>query len=218
MQAVLSDDWARAEAPAALQATLVYLEALTRAPTAVGPADIDQALAAGVSPGALEQATLMVGLFAYMNRMVDAFGADVTPEQAEVIATRLDTIGGGSERLARPKPWQRQHGALPKRIVEQLALVRSGPGDAPAELRTAVEARVAAASGGQRPAAAPLPASVAALVDVMTADAHGVTDAHIDALKADDWSEEAIYEVVFTASFAACVGRMERSFTLLADR
>ena len=160
----------------------------------------------------------MAGLFAYMNRMVDAFGADVTSEQAEVIPVCLDTIGGGSTHLAGVRPWQRAHGVLPATLLDQLALVRSGPGDALADLRTAVEARVAAASGGERPAAAPLPVSVAGLVDVMTADAHGVTDAHIDALKVDGWSEEAIYEVVFTASFAACVGRMERSFTLLADR
>jgi alkylhydroperoxidase family enzyme len=52
----------------------------------------------------------------------------------------------------------------------------------------------------------------------MAADAHGVTDAHIADLKADGWSEEAIYEMVFVISFAAGVGRMERSVSVLRGR
>lgn len=85
-------------------------------------------------------------------------------------------------------------------------------------LRVAIEARVAAVSGATREPAGDLPPEVADLVDTLAADGHGVTDAHIGALTSADWSEEAIYEMVFVASFAAGVGRLERSLGLLATR
>ena len=178
---------------------------------------IQRTLAAGVSPGALEHATLRCWLFSYMNRMVDAFGADVTPEQAEVLAKTLDSVHGRVEGLRGTKPWKRFAGEVPRELLDQLELIRTGEGDSPAELRTAIEARVALAAGGVRDSPAELPEAVAALVDVLAADAHGVEDAHIDALRAAGWSEEAIYEMIWVASFAAGLGRTERAIALLAD-
>lgn len=215
---MLGSDWETADLSAELRGTLGYLEALTRRPDSVDRAAVDVALGYGVEPGALEQATLMVALFSYMNRMVDAFGADVTPEQADQIASFLDKAGGGAEFLSRPKPWQRLRGQIPAALTEQLDVIRTGDGDCPAEIRTAIEARVAAESGARRTVAEPLPDEVEALAATLSADAHGVTDGHFADLKAEGWSEEAIYEMVFVASFAAGIGRLERSVAVLADR
>lgn len=214
----MSEGWREAEVSPELAGALGYLFALTRTPNAVGSAEVEAALARGTSAGALEQATLMAVLFAYMNRMVDAFGADITPEQAERVAGALDTVGGGLGKLSRARPWERLDGQLPQPLADQLAVIRAGPGDAPAPLRADLEAFVASRSGGRREGTPELPAAVEALAVTMAADAHGVTDAHIADLKADGWSEEAIYEMVFVISFAAGVGRMERSVSVLRGR
>ena len=157
-------------------------------------------------------------VFSYMNRMVDAFAADVSPAQAQTLAGMLDKIGGGVERFREAKPWTRFAGRLPAPLQAELEQIRQGEGDCPAELRSAIEARVAGASGGDRSGPTALPDEVAALADTLCADAHGVTDAHIANLKRAGWSEEAIYEMIYVASFAAAVGRMERAVGLLARR
>lgn len=197
--------------------TLDYIHALTRDPMAVDEDTVEAALASGASPGALEQATLMATLFAYMNRMVDAFGADVTQEQAKQIAGFLDTVGGGAELISRVRPWERFAGTIPQALVDQLHEVREGQGDSPPELRRAIEADVAGRSGGRREPADSMPPAIRRLVDTLAKDAHGVTDQHIDDLR-PDWSEEAIYEFIFVASLAAGLGRLERSVELLASR
>ncbi|MEX1288717.1 MAG: hypothetical protein AB1Z57_12315 [Acidimicrobiia bacterium] len=216
---MLSPDWVSADPDGRLGATLTYLDALTRRPDTIDDTAVDAALEAGVVPGALEQASLMVALFSYMNRMVDAFGADVTPEEAERIAAFLDRAGSGSERLGGGRrPWERLRGSLPDPLAGQLDIIRTGDGDCPVGVRVAIEARVAAVSGATRGPAGDLPPEVVALVDTLATDGHGVADAHIEALTSAGWSEEAIYEMVFVASFAAGVGRLERSLSVLADR
>lgn len=209
--------WAEAVAEPRVMATLVYLDALTRDPRSVGKETIDRALANGATAAELEQATLSCFAFSYMNRMVDAFGADVTPDEARTIGDAMDAMAGAGERVRRLKPWQRFEGVLPKAATNQLAIIRTGEGDCPVEVRTAIEARVALASGAERAGSTELPVEVAALADTLAADAHGVTDEHIAALKAATWSEEAIYEMVFVAAFAAGIGRTERAVRLLAE-
>ena len=215
METVLSDEWLEAPVDARTMATLRYLEVLTRDPLSVDEGVVRDAVDAGANPGALEQATLMAFLFAYMNRMVDAFGADVSPEQAERLGQFLERAGSGVELVTRVRPWERPGGALPESVIAQLALVRGDEGDSPRDLRIAIEADVARRSGGSRDQPSELPDAVRRLVDVLAEDAHGVTDTHIDDLR-PDWSEEAIYEFIFVASFAAAAGRLERSWTLLA--
>lgn len=214
MRTVLSSDWLGADGDAAIMGTLSFLNALTRDPISVDAGTIQMALATGVSAAALEQASLMVMVFSYMNRMVDAFGADVTPEQAEHLAGVLETMGGGAELLSRERPWERFNGTTPPPLLAQLDVIRTGDGDAPAGLRAAIEADVARRSGGIRDPMPALPPALLRLVDTLVEDAHGVTDEHIDDLRAD-WSEEAIYEFIFVASFAAGLGRLERAITLL---
>lgn len=217
METVLSDDWREAKATPRLMATLEYLFRLTRRPLEVDASVVDAAVAAGASPGALEQATLMAMLFAYMNRMVDAFGADATPAEAERLARVLNTVGGGAELISRARPWKRFAGEVPESFVAQLEEIRMGDGDSPASMRRTIEAYVAGRSGGRREPGAALAPPVQRLVDTLVADAHGVTDQHIDDLRAE-WSEEAIYEFIFVASFAAGLGRLERAVELLGAR
>lgn len=202
-----------------MMATLVFLEALTRRPNEVDASTVDTALQQGASAGGLEQASLMVALFSYMNRLVDAFGADISPQQAQRVSGVLNTVGNASEKLGGSVgPWKRFGGSLPTTLTEQLEAIRTAEGDSPADLRTALEAYVAANSGGVRPVIQPLAPEVLALADTLSEDAHGVTDQHISDLKAANWSEEAIYEMVFVACFASCIGRMERAVELLANR
>ena len=57
-----------------LRPILRFAGKLTQSPEAVGQADIDTLLAAGWSEQAIEDAVNVVGLFNYVNRLVDAVG------------------------------------------------------------------------------------------------------------------------------------------------
>lgn len=60
----------------AFRAILRFAEKLTRRPAEVGQADIDALTAAGWSEQAVEDAINVIALFAYVNRLVDAFGIE----------------------------------------------------------------------------------------------------------------------------------------------
>lgn len=220
VDAILSPDGGhKAPVEPRLQATLVYLDRLTREPTSVTEAFIDEVLAAGASPSGLEHASLNCFVFSVINRMVDAFGADVSPAQAKTLGAVLDKGGGAVARLqGRPKPWARYGGTLPAPLTTCIREIRQGKGDAPPRIRAAIEARVARQAGAIRPEPSAIPEEIIDLVDTIAVDAHGVTDAHIEGAKAAGWSEAAIYEFVFVASFAAGLGRLERATGLLAPR
>ncbi|MEM9460584.1 MAG: hypothetical protein AAGF11_40825 [Myxococcota bacterium] len=213
------DGWRTAPVEPRLAATLMYLDRLTREPESVTEAFIDEVIAAGATPSGLESASLVCLVFSVINRLVDAFGADLSPVEAQTLGAVLDKGGSAVARLrGRPKPWVRYGGTIPAPLTTCLQEVRQGKGDAPPPIRAAIEARVARQAGTIRPEPPALPEEVTDLVDTIAADAHGVTDAHIDRLKAAGWSEPAVYEFVFVASFAAGLGRLERAIRLLAAR
>lgn len=58
------------------QALLKLAETLTRTPDVFGQADVEAALQAGWSEQAVEDAVNVVGLFNYINRLVDAAGIE----------------------------------------------------------------------------------------------------------------------------------------------
>ena len=60
-----------------LQATLVFLETLTRRPEELTRADAEAVYAAGVSPQALRDAATVCALFNMIVRLADSLGWDV---------------------------------------------------------------------------------------------------------------------------------------------
>ncbi|MEM6294916.1 MAG: hypothetical protein AAGA54_26835 [Myxococcota bacterium] len=197
---------------------MTFLEALARRPNEVGEDAVNRAIGGGATAADLEHASMMVALFSVMNRMVDAFGADVTQEQADAIGRALDTAGGAMALGKRSASWTRLRGATPARLLAQRDAIQTGDGDAPAELRTAIERHVARSSGNPTAESLPLPPELEAIAVTLAEDAHGMTDAHIqDGLHAG-WSEEALYEFIFCAAFGSGLTRLERALTLLADR
>ncbi len=196
---------------------MAFLEALARSPNEVDLGTVDEALGAGASPAGLEHASMMVALFSVMNRMVDAFGADVTPAQADAIGRALNTAGGATGR-GKPRAWTRLDGQVPERLQLQRDAIRSGPGDSPKELRAAVADAVARRSGDPTAGGAVLPPELSAIADTLANDAHGMTDAHIENGRHAGWSEEALYEFIFCAAFASGLTRLRHALTLLAER
>jgi alkylhydroperoxidase family enzyme len=80
-RAVLAD-WRTAPVPDGLRATLGYLARLTLEPESLGPADVEAVRAAGVSDEALEDAVHVAALFNVIDRLADALGFHVPPEEA----------------------------------------------------------------------------------------------------------------------------------------
>jgi len=72
-------DWRSAPLRPELTATLVFLEKLTLRPDELGPADADEARAAGVSDPALRDAATVCALFSMIVRLADSLGWDVPP-------------------------------------------------------------------------------------------------------------------------------------------
>lgn len=78
MQAI-ARDWRTAPLNEVDQALCAYAEKLTRAPSAMGEADVERLRAAGCDDVAIHDATQIIGFFNYINRVADALG--VEPER-----------------------------------------------------------------------------------------------------------------------------------------
>jgi alkylhydroperoxidase family enzyme len=93
VQAVLRD-WRSAPVDGRISAALAYLEKLTLTPESVGAGDVLAARAAGVSDGALREATYVCFLFSVMDRLADVFGFDVpTPSEMRRASRILARFG-----------------------------------------------------------------------------------------------------------------------------
>ena len=67
-------DWRTAPVEPGLRATLGLLEKVTLRPAEVGPADVAEVRAAGVSDEALEDALAVCACFNLIDRLADVFG------------------------------------------------------------------------------------------------------------------------------------------------
>ncbi len=76
------DDFTTAPIDEKLRATLGFLHKMTLSPEALGPADARQALSAGVSREALEEAMEVAYLFNVYDRLADAMGWDVPAQES----------------------------------------------------------------------------------------------------------------------------------------
>jgi hypothetical protein len=62
-----------------IRAVLSFLDKLAQKPHEIGPDDVRQVLATGVSAGALRNAIQIAEAFGIINRIADALGFDVPP-------------------------------------------------------------------------------------------------------------------------------------------
>jgi alkylhydroperoxidase family enzyme len=100
VEAVL-DDLETAPIDHRLRETLRFLRTLTLDPDALGPSDAERALAAGVSPEALEDAVDVCTLFNVIDRIADALGFDLPePDYWERVAPGF--LAGGYADPASP--------------------------------------------------------------------------------------------------------------------
>lgn len=210
VEAAQGEAWRTISKPTKLSATLVFLDELTARPEVFTSSAVERAVVNGASLNALEHAAMVCSAFSVINRMVDSFGADVPRDRVEQAGRVLDAAGRAMAmkdgRLLPP-----YQGAVPKPIERLRAGITGARGDCPTDLRTAIEAYVVADAGGDRPVQAQAiePPALRALVQAVARMPRQVTDDHVLDLKEQGWSEEAIYEVVFTAAAAAAVARFE---------
>ena len=76
----------------------MFLEVLTLRPDELGPADVDAALAAGVSRQALREAATVCALFSMIVRLADSLGWEVP--SAERLAARAPAMLDGGYAIA----------------------------------------------------------------------------------------------------------------------
>jgi alkylhydroperoxidase family enzyme len=69
--------------PEADRALLRYAEKLTRAPSTVGPEDVQQLRAAGFDDRAIHDACVIVSYYAFVNRVADGLGVELESSAAE---------------------------------------------------------------------------------------------------------------------------------------
>ena len=81
----------------------------------------------------LETASLMCALFSIMNRMIDAFGADIPRELVSRSGLFLDITGKVMSRRSRKGDPVPHAGELPPHAAALLRSIRDGDGDAPAD-------------------------------------------------------------------------------------
>ena len=205
---------------------LPFLYRMTREPTALTPADAESVMAAGVSRRQLEVAALVGVMFNVMNRLVDAFGADITDHQVAMLKPVLWTLGGIGRVLGRRRPSKLCFGASPPaEIARQIEAIHGPEGDTPRGVRVAASTRALERVGAtarplegrlegrlEEPLEEPLEElsePVRDYVDTIAADAHGVTDAHVEKLRAAGFSDIAIFELTFCIACGAAFGQLE---------
>ncbi|TNE43582.1 MAG: hypothetical protein EP343_32725 [Deltaproteobacteria bacterium] len=192
-----------------MKASLVFLEKLTLRPIELDLSDAKEAMEAGLERVDLEHAVMVGCMFNSMNRLVDAFGADLSEDESKRLGNMLNMAGHavGRSRKKKDAPIGPD---LPDFVGNILQPIREEPGDSPVEVRRSIEARLSSAVGALREQPEQeLPEELATFVDLIGDDVWGLTDEHFDNLKEMGWSEEAIYEFVYTASMAAGVARLE---------
>ncbi|MGF1472973.1 MAG: hypothetical protein ACFB50_14690 [Rubrobacteraceae bacterium] len=208
-------DWRTAPLGPALKATLGMLESLTLRSQSFGHEDVQRVLDAGVRPSGVEHAVLVGGfLFNIQNRLVDAFGCDIPQGKAQRAGKVLNLVGRRKVRRKKGEP-EAYTGRVPGEVENLIRAIRRGAGVTTPELRTAVEAKVAALTGAARPELF-VPDSLEGYLELVARRAADVTDEHVDQLKESGWTEEEIYEITVAGSVGAGLARLEIAWDALA--
>jgi uncharacterized peroxidase-related enzyme len=192
-----------AELPARLQATLAFLEVLTRAPDTLTAGDARTVLGEGIPPQALEDAIAVAALFNVISRCADALDYDVPGDAdfdraAKRLLARGYTFGKGRT------PVHPDHRALADAVQRR---VLEGPGETGAALRQAMAAR---AAGGPS-----LEAPYDDLAQQIGQAAYKVTDEQVASVVQGAGSERAAFELIVASTLGAGLHRWRRGLKAL---
>jgi uncharacterized peroxidase-related enzyme len=192
------EDFRQAELSPSLQATLVFLEILTRRPDELAGEDAQAVLAQGVTSQALEDAIAVCALFHITTRCADTLDYQVLSERDfDRAAKRLLVQGyafGKGKTPAHP-----DHRAQAD-IVRQRILF--GPGKTEATLRQAMAER---ASGGS-----PFSSPYDDLARQIGEAAYKVTDEQVAKVVIEAGSEKAAFELIMAAALGVGLHRFWR--------
>ncbi len=75
------------------RSAFAFVDVLVDRPQALSQADVDRAVAAGWSEQAVEDIVNVVGVFSYVNRLIDAFGVQGQPAYYEYVGGMLAASG-----------------------------------------------------------------------------------------------------------------------------
>jgi uncharacterized peroxidase-related enzyme len=194
-----------AELPARLQATLAFLEVLTRTPDTLTAEDARTVLHLGITPQALEDAIAVAALFNVIGRCADALDYEVPGDRdfdraAKRLLARGYTFGKGKT------PVHPKHRALAD-VVRRRVL--EGPGQTGAALRQAMAER---AAGGR-----PLEAPYDDLARQIGQAAHKVTDEQVASVVERAGSERAAFELIVASALGAGLHRWRRGLKALEE-
>jgi alkylhydroperoxidase family enzyme len=109
-----------------------------------------------------------------------------------------------------PKP--RRHAEKIQKLVDS---VLNSNGDSAPAIRLAVEQIAAARAGRPSRTGGQLPAEIVNYVDKVDRNAHKVTDADIEALRAVGFTEDAIFELTICAALGAGLARLKRGLAAM---
>ena len=194
-----------------MRAALRLVRQLTELPADMNASILAESREAGLSDEDLERIACVVAHFTIMNRAADTFGFPVPQGRERARVVRLlglvDYVAGG--RWPSPSHVTDVDGVVrPVEFAEGRRALLEAKGALDPEVRADIEAYVAGLCGAVRTEAAP-PEALAVFVGRVAGFAWGIEDADIEALRADGWSDAAIYEIVFTVGVGAAAARIE---------
>jgi uncharacterized peroxidase-related enzyme len=191
--------------PERLQATLAFLEVLTRTPDTLTARDARTVLRQGITPPALEDAIAVAALFNVIGRCADALDYEVPGDRdfdraAKRLLARGYAFGKGKA------PVQPNHRALAD-VVQRRVL--DGPGATGAALRQRMAER---AAGGP-----PLEAPYDDLARRIGQAAYRVTDEQVARVVERAGSERAAFELIVASALGAGLHRWRRGLKALEE-
>ncbi|MFL5807190.1 MAG: carboxymuconolactone decarboxylase family protein [Roseiflexaceae bacterium] len=199
------NDFRQAELPTKLQATLTFLEILTRRPDQPTAEDARAVLREGVTPDALEDAIAVTILFNITSRCADALSYAMLDDRGfDSAAKRLLVQGyafGKGKTPAHP-----DHRALADTVRRR---AYEGPGKTDAALRQAMAER---AAGGP-----PLGAPYDDLTRQIGEAAYKVTDEQVAKVVEDVGSEKAAFELIVASALGAGLHRWRWGLKVLEE-
>lgn len=198
------EDFQQAELSPTLQATLVFLEILTRKPDELTAENAQAALGQGVTSQALEDAIAVCALFQVTTRCADTLDYRVLSERDFDRAAKRLLVQGYAFREGKT-PTHPDHRAQAD-IVRQRVLF--GPGKTEAALRQAMAER---ASGGASLFSVPYDDLARQIGEA----AYKVTDEQVAKVVIEAGSEKAAFELIMAAALGAGLHRFWRGLSVL---
>lgn len=197
------EDFQQAELSPTLQATLVFLETLTRRPDELIAEDAQAVLCKGVTSQALEDAIAVCALFHVTTRCADTLDYQVLSEKDFDRAAKRLLVQGYA--FGRGKtPTHPDHRAQADTVRQRVLF---GPGKSDAVLRQAMAER---ASGGP-----PLSAPYDDLARQIGEAAYKVTNEQVAKVVIEAGSEKAAFELIMAATLGAGLHRFWRGLSVL---